>query len=96
MSPVQVTMPPNNFNRGFWNNLHEVLFWEWHLKDVAVRLKRQADVAEQAADSSAANGSDGRDVAAAATAAGDTASRQSAAARERVKQRPQRRPMGTS
>lgn len=91
-------MPPNNFNHGFWNNLHEVLFWEWHLKDVAARLKRQADVAEQAADSSAANGSDGGDAAAAATVAGDTAkaSRQSASAGGGVKQRPQRRPTGTS
>ena len=29
---LQVQLPPNPYNRGFWANLHEVLWWEWHLQ----------------------------------------------------------------
>ena len=32
---VQVKLPPNPYNRGFWRNLSEVLWWEQHLQRAA-------------------------------------------------------------
>ena len=33
--PIQVKLPPNPYNRGFWKNLSEVLWWEQHLQRAA-------------------------------------------------------------
>ena len=47
---VQVKLPPNPYNRGFWENLGEVLWWEAHLQRAAT-----ASAAVMKAESGAGN-----------------------------------------
>ena len=41
---VQVKLPPNPYNRGFWKNLGKVLWWEAHLQQAAAAASSAATV----------------------------------------------------